>query len=137
MYSVIELLNNANDLNGRTVSVYGYVVIRNGYVAIIQSDYNRVDWADTPFIQIGEADLQFAIVDQFPTRGGGASPIFDQAVVDAVVVDTDNEVTLSPIKILLRSHRTVPFKEIDFSTSSIEIGKKKWDERAQACKLWP
>lgn len=137
MYSVSELLKNSGDLSMKLISVYGYIVIRDEKLVLLKSDYDREDWKKAPYVMLIDSDVQFAIIDQFPVRGGGVSLLFDQCVVDALVQTTNDQLVLDPSEIFIRSDLHSPFKKVDFGPDAIKSGIDKWKSKAPVSDLWP
>jgi len=136
MYSVLDILNQRELSSTKIVSVYGYIVIRDEQLVLLNASYEHSDWKKTPYVALVDSDIKYAMMDQFPTRAGGVSIFFDQCVVDGSIIIKDNNIILNPMRILIRSNMDSLFKALNFDSKSIMLGKDKPYLKSDISDLW-
>ena len=135
LLSVEEVKNSpsAKETKG-TVSVHGYLVLRNGKVSMIQDDFDAGDWLavsawlDKEHVEILNEDLLYALLDQLPKRSGGVSPFFDKSVVTGSLSYAENgEASIRAEAIRVQPKYSERTFEIDLSEGALKRGMEVFE----------
>jgi len=99
----------------------GVLVIMDGGVYLLD-EFLEKPWQATPSIKIAITDLKYALMLQLAQMGGGSSIFFHKAIIDG----NWNGAFLEPTTILSKDVKNGDWREIDFSSETIEKGKGRY-----------